>query len=222
MVISRAEMLASQRTPDTTGKELSSVGGFHSRWSRRFGDQHSCKVENKLYTKSPFKLCKNLLFLAMRAQPTHSIATANRMAWKNIKSLYAMLQENVTNHTQCYRRICVTNHASDRGGVSCSPTEARIQLEVVILGIISWSISYIMAIVSYEIPPLLDCMGFHGPPGSKSRSWRGRGRWGTPDSNRLLYFQDLAEVQTWFTPLRKVTRTSSSLPDTVWHLSMVV
>ena len=135
---------------------------------------------------------------------------------------YAMLQENVTNHTQRYRRICVTNHASDRGGVSCSPAEARIQLEVVILGMISRFISYIMAIVSYEIPPLLDCMGFHGPPGSKSRSWRGRGRWGTPDSNGSLYFQDLAGVQTWFTPLRKVTRTSSSLPDTVWHLSMVV
>ena len=37
----------------------------------------------------------------------------------------AMLQENVT------------NHASDRGGMSCSPTETRVQLEVVILGIIS-------------------------------------------------------------------------------------
>ena len=117
----------------------------------------------------------------MRAQPTHSIATANRMAWKKYKELirdatgerdqpYAMLQENVT------------NHASDRGGMSCSPTEARVQLEVVILGMISWSVSYIMAVVSYEIPPLLDCMGFRGPPGSKSRSWRGRGRWGTPDS----------------------------------------
>ena len=104
----------------------------------------------------------NLLFLAMRAQPTHIIATTLKMTWTKCKMAkvfrYQMME---------------TNHASNRSGVSCAPSESRIKLKVVILQEQQEEVTNRNA--SF-VPQGLDCMGCHGPPESKSRPWQGRGK----------------------------------------------